>query len=71
MPTGTINKLMNRGFGFIAQASGGPDLFFHYTALEGLRFDQLNIGQSVEFEVEEDPQNPSRLRANHVRPTTQ
>jgi CspA family cold shock protein len=69
MPTGTIVTLTDRGFGFIKQASG-PDLFFHQTALEGVEFDELQLLQVAEFEVEPDPQNPARWRAVHVRPAS-
>jgi CspA family cold shock protein len=53
MAKGTIRRLMrDRGYGFIT-TEDGKDIFFHRTALQGLRFDSLKEGQSVEFEVEE------------------
>lgn len=48
---GTIKKLTDKNFGFIAQ-DGGDDLFFHANNLEGLDFDQLREGDTVTFEVE-------------------
>jgi len=61
---GTIRRLMrDRGYGFIA-TEDGKDIFFHRTALRGLRFDSLKEGQSVEFEVETGPKGP---RAADVR----
>jgi len=61
---GRITRLMrDRGYGFIT-TEDGKDIFFHRTALRGLRFDSLKEGQSVEFEVETGPKGP---RAVDVR----
>ena len=48
---GTIKKLTDRNFGFIAQ-DGADDLFFHANNLSGVDFDQLSEGDAVTFEVE-------------------
>jgi CspA family cold shock protein len=64
MPQGTIKKLVSdKGFGFIAGDSG--DLFFHLSALEDSDFENLEIGQTVEYEEGEGPKGP---RATSVRP---
>jgi CspA family cold shock protein len=39
-----------KGFGFIEQASG-PDVFAHFSAIEGSGFKSLLEGQEVEFTV--------------------
>jgi CspA family cold shock protein len=58
MAKGTIRRLMrNRGYGFIT-TDDGKDVFFHRTALRGLRFESLEEGQSVAFEIEEGPKGP-------------
>ena len=49
MAKGTIARLMDRGFGFIKTEEGG-DLFFHRNELEGVEFNNLSVGQEVEFE---------------------
>ncbi len=49
MAKGTINNLIDKGFGFIKTAEG-KDLFFHSTNLEGVEFNSLSEGQEVEFE---------------------
>ena len=50
MPKGTIRKLSDRGYGFIKSDTGGPDIFFHASALvDGAAFDELTEGQKVEF----------------------
>ena len=48
--TGTIKKLTDKNFGFIAQ-EGGDDLFFHANNLVGTDFEELQEGDNVEFEV--------------------
>ncbi|SES70024.1 transcription antiterminator/RNA stability regulator CspE [Thalassotalea agarivorans] len=51
--TGTV-KWFNesKGFGFIAQESG-PDVFAHFSAIQGDGFKTLAEGQKVEFNVTE------------------
>ena len=70
MAQGTIKTIRDdRGFGFIAPDGGAPDIFFHSSAVEQPTFDELREGQRVEFESGEDPRNPRRSRAEHVRVT--
>lgn len=64
MSQGVIKKLVSdKGFGFIA--GDGGELFFHHSALEdGIRFEELSEGQSVEFTEGSGPKGP---RAESVR----
>jgi len=64
MSEGTIKRLTDKGFGFIASAGKG-DLFFHMSAVEGARFEDLREGQSVSFNEGQGPKGP---RAENVRP---
>ena len=48
MAEGSIKRLTDRGFGFI-DTGGGKDLFFHSNDLEGVSFDELQVGQRVSF----------------------
>jgi len=63
MAEGTIKRLTDKGFGFIDTGSG-KDMFFHMSACDGVRFDELQEGQQVSFEVGEGPKGP---RAENVR----
>jgi CspA family cold shock protein len=64
MAQGTV-KWFNgeKGFGFISQADG-PDVFVHFTEIEGTGFKNLEENQQVEFEV---AQGPKGLQATRVR----
>ncbi len=42
-----------KGFGFIEREEG-PDVFVHFSAIQGEGYKSLAEGQSVEFEVLED-----------------
>ena len=57
MAQGNIKRLMDKGYGFIATASG-RDLFFHRSALQGVAFEELREGQSVEYTEGRGPKGP-------------
>jgi cold shock protein len=63
MSEGTIKRLTDKGFGFIANEKG-KDLFFHMSAVEGCRFEELREGQAVTFNEGVGPKGP---RAENVR----
>jgi CspA family cold shock protein len=50
---GTIKKIMDRGFGFIAPEQGGKDIFFHSNSLVGVQFTELREGDAVTYETED------------------
>jgi CspA family cold shock protein len=52
MTQGTIKWFDNKkGFGFIAQDEGGPDVFVHFSCIEGDGFKTLTEGDRVQYEV--------------------
>lgn len=64
MPEGSIKKLTDKGFGFI-DVGREKDLFFHVSALDGVRFEDLREGQRVTFTEGRGPKGPC---AENVKP---
>ena len=63
---GTVKWFNNsKGFGFIAPDDGGPDVFAHYSAIDGRGYRSLEENQRVEFEVTQGQKGPqaSNIRA--------
>jgi len=59
MATGTV-KWFNeaKGFGFITQDNGGPDVFAHFSAIQGSGFKTLAEGAAVSFDLTNGPKGP-------------
>ena len=64
--TGTIKKLIDKGFGFISREGESKDLFFHSKSLVGVRFDELKEGDEVSFEVEDSPKGPNAVNVSRT-----
>jgi CspA family cold shock protein len=67
MATGTL-KMWNaeRGYGFIGDDAGGPDIFLHISALEsaGIDADNIRKGERLTFDVEST--RDGKTRASNV-----
>ena len=64
MATGTVKWFNSeKGFGFISQDDGGPDVFVHFSAISGNGYRNLEEDQKVEFET---TQGPKGLQASNV-----
>ena len=65
MATGTV-KWFNpdKGYGFITQ-DDGPDVFVHFSAIQGEGYRNLEENQKVEFDVTPGQKGP---QAANVRP---
>lgn len=53
----------NKGFGFITQENG-PEVFVHFSEIQGEGFKTLNEGDQVEFDLVEGERGP---KATNVR----
>jgi CspA family cold shock protein len=60
---GTIKRITDKGFGFIA-AADGTEYFFHQSACTSTPFDSLRLGEGVTFTVGQGPKGP---RAENVK----
>ncbi|MFG3308736.1 cold-shock protein [Streptomyces wuyuanensis] len=66
MATGTVKWFNSeKGFGFIQQDDGGPDVFVHFSAIQTTGFKELTEGGKVEYDVTQGPKGP---QAEHVVP---
>ena len=61
---GVISKVfLEESYGFILQEGGG-EVYFHRNAVHGLRFEDLEDGTEVAFNVEEGEQGPQATTVN-------
>ncbi|PLX94699.1 MAG: cold-shock protein [Desulfuromonas sp.] len=54
-----------KGFGFIQQ-DGGPDVFVHFSSIQGDGFKSLAEGQRVSFEVTQGQKGPQASNVNKL-----
>jgi cold shock protein len=63
--TGTVKWFSSeKGYGFISQEDG-PDVFVHFSSIQGDGYRNLEENQRVEFEI---TQGPKGAQAANVRP---
>ena len=65
--TGTIKTLVrDRGFGFIAREGEAKDLFFHSKDLQGVTFEELKEGDTLNFELAQGPKGPNAVNVTRA-----
>ncbi len=67
MPKGRVKWFSDaKGYGFIQQEDGSPDIFVHFSEIDGNGFRSLQEGMLVEFDIQ---QGPKGMKAVTVRKT--
>ncbi len=54
-----------KGYGFIQQ-DNGPDVFVHYTSINGDGFKTLAEGQRVQFDIEDGNKGPKAVNVTAI-----
>jgi len=64
--TGTIARLTDKGFGFIAVEGQEKDTFFHSSSLVGVSYDELRDGDAVTFDLEDSDRGPRAVNVKRA-----
>ncbi|MEU2159434.1 cold-shock protein [Streptomyces sp. NPDC019396] len=65
MAKGTVKWFKaDKGFGFIEQRDGGPDVFAHHSNIVSQGFRELREGQQVEYDLTQGQKGP---QAENIR----
>lgn len=66
MATGTVKWFSpEKGFGFIQQ-DNGPDVFVHFSAIQGSGYRNLEENDKVEFEISAGPKGPNAANVRRL-----
>lgn len=69
--SGTVKWFsQEKGFGFLTREDG-PDVFVHYSVIEGSGFKVLHEGEEVEFDVLEEAKGPKAQNVVRLNPSAE
>ncbi len=60
-----------KGYGFLEKEGGGPDVFVHYSAIQGEGYKKLEEGEEVTFDIVEGERGPQAANVIRSKKTTQ
>lgn len=63
---GTIKKLTDKGFGFIAIEGEEKELFFHSNELKDVTYGELKEGDRVSFDKSDSPKGPNATNVHRI-----
>jgi cold shock protein len=63
---GKVKTKTDKGFGFISREGEEKDLFFHSNDLSGVTFDELQVGDTVSFEIANGPKGQNAKNVTRV-----
>lgn len=66
MVEGTVARIMDKGYGFIAREGEKKDLFFHANELKNVPFNDLREGDKVSFEVVQGEKGPQAVNVSKI-----
>jgi cold shock CspA family protein len=69
MPHGVVKWFDSRkGFGFIRGNEGEPDIFVHFSSIEGEGFRSLKDGDAVDYELVDSEKGPQARNVRRAAP---
>ena len=67
MAEGTVKWFNStKGYGFVTPDDGSPDVFVHFTAIDGTGYRELIEGQRVEFEQTQGEKGPQATKVRKL-----
>lgn len=64
--TGKVKTLTEKGYGFLEVPGQQKDMFFHLKSLNGVRFEELQTGDNMVFDVEESDKGPHAINVERA-----